>query len=148
MISFRRATEADIPNLLPLMTRFNEEELITFTPEKGKAGLEQLFHNHGWGFVIVADDEAELVAYALIAYGFDIEYGGRDAFLCELFVREDQRGTGLGKSMLEVAEAAARDHEVNALHLIVRGANTRAKGLYAKAGFVEDPRALMTKPLR
>lgn len=144
---FRRATEADIPAILPLMTRFNEEELITFTPDKGKTSLEALFHNHGWGFVMVADDEGELCAYALVAFSFDIEFGGRDAFLCELFVREDHRGSGLGRSMIEIAEQSARDEDVSALHLMVRRANERARGLYEKVGFVEDPRPLMTKPL-
>jgi len=144
---FRRATEADIAAILPLMTRFNEEEAIAFTAEKGQRGLEQLFHNHGCGFMLVADDEGELSAYALVAFGFDIEFGGRDAFLAELFVREDQRGTGLGKSMLEVAEQSARDEGVHAIHLVVRNENERAKGLYVKAGYVADPRPLMTKSL-
>ncbi|MFO0746730.1 MAG: GNAT family N-acetyltransferase [Myxococcota bacterium] len=144
---FRRATHADIPHIVPMMTTFNDEELIEFTPEKGASGLDALLHNPGWGFVLVAGEDDALTGYALIAYGFDIEFGGRDAFLCELFVAEPYRGTGLGRALLEAAEAQAKDHGVNALHLIVRQENARARGLYERRGFIVDPRLLMTKSL-
>ncbi len=146
-MTFRRATAADIDAILPLMVIFNEEELIAFTPEKGRGALERLMRHPEWGFVQVAEVEDALAGYALVAYGFDIEYGGRDAFLCELFVAPTHRGQRLGAALLEIAEAAAKDADVCALHLLVRNENTRAKGLYERRGFVQDARPLMTKSL-
>lgn len=145
--TFRRATASDVDAVLPMMEVFNVEEHIAFTRDKGRRALGELVRHPEWGFVLLAEVDAELVGYALVAYGFDIEYGGRDAFLCELFVARDHRGKGLGRALLEVAEAAAKDADVAALHLIVRHENHRAKGLYERSGFVVDPRALMTKPL-
>lgn len=145
---FRRATHADIPAIIPVMVRFNEEELIEFTPEKGTSSLATLLHNPSWGFVLVADAaDGSLAGYALVAFGFDVEYGGRDAFLCELMVAEAQRGTGLGRALLEAAESAAKAEGACALHLIVRRENARARGLYDRSGFAIDPRLLMTKKL-
>ncbi|MCC6621894.1 MAG: GNAT family N-acetyltransferase [Deltaproteobacteria bacterium] len=145
--TFRRASAGDIDAILPHMTVFNEEELIAFKPDKGRRALGELLRHPEWGFVLLAEVDESVVGYALVAYGFDIEYGGRDAFLCELFIAREHRAHGLGRSLLEVAEAEARDAEVSALHLLVRNENTRAKGLYERSGFVVDPRPLMTKPL-
>jgi len=145
--TLRRATAADIDAILPHMEVFNVEEHIDFTRDKGRRALGQLVRHPEWGFVLLAEVDADVVGYALVAYGFDIEFGGRDAFLCELFVARDHRGKGLGRALLEVAEAAAKDGDVAALHLLVRHENVRAKGLYERSGFVVDPRPLMTKPL-
>jgi len=146
-MTFRRASPSDIAAILPMMEVFNAEERIAFTLEKGRRGLEQLLAHPEWGFVQLAEVDDDVVGYALVAYGFDIEYGGRDAFLCELFVARDYRGKHLGQALLEVSEAAARDGDARALHLIVRNENVRAKNLYTKVGFEVDPRALMTKAL-
>lgn len=149
--TFRRATAGDIAAIVPLMARFNADELIAFDPERGARGLASLVGNPGWGFVLVPDDGggegAPIRGYALVAYGFDLEYGGRDAWLCELFVDAPARGTGLGKALIEAVERTVAAEGVSALHLIVRDENERARGLYVARGFEVDPRRVMSKVL-
>jgi diamine N-acetyltransferase len=80
-----------------------------------------------------------------VTIGYSIEFGGRDAFLDELFVSADSRGRGLGTRALEVAAEACREAGIVALHLEVDHANTAAQRLYRRHGFVDHDRYLMTR---
>jgi ribosomal protein S18 acetylase RimI-like enzyme len=82
-----------------------------------------------------------------VTFGFDLEYGGKDAFLTELWIVPDQRHRGLGRTALEAAEEYARQGGAHALHLLVRHDNSTARGLYQRAGYETEPRVVMTKRL-
>ena len=64
----------------------------------------------------------------------------------ELFVAAKHRGTGIGTQMLDLAEAASREHGARMLHLEVSYGN-RAVELYRRRGFVDHQRFLMSKRL-
>lgn len=145
--TFRFATAADVHAILPHMAVFNAEEQINFDPERGRRALTQLLAHPTWGFVLLAERDIVL-GYALVSFGFDIEFGGREAFLTELFVAREHRGRRIGQGLLDAVEGAAREAGASAIHLSVRVENVRAVGLYEKSGFVRDPRPLMTKSLR
>lgn len=81
----------------------------------------------------------------MITYGFDSEFGGRDAFVTELFVAPRARRSGLAEALLAEAEAESRRNQAGALHLLVLPENHVARALYAKAGFATSPRIMMTK---
>lgn len=99
--------------------------------------------------VLVARDRSsgETTGYSLATYGYDLEFGGRDAFITELFVEESVRGRGLGRRLLDATVQQLRERNVNAVHLMVRPDNARARSLYLGRGFREAPRILMTKRL-
>lgn len=68
----------------------------------------------------------------------------------DLAVREDARGQGVGRRLLEAVEARARELGCCKLTLEVRGDNTRARALYDGFGFGDDPgvsHAFLAKPL-
>jgi ribosomal protein S18 acetylase RimI-like enzyme len=88
------------------------------------------------------------IGYAILTYGFDFEFGGREAFLTELFITPRHRGRGLGHELLGAVERFARDNGVLAIHLIVRKENPQAQRLYRRNDFHFDPRLLMTKALK
>ncbi len=73
--------------------------------------------------------------------------GGLCLLLDELYVREPQRGKGLGRRALEFAEAFARQATCGALRLEVHDVNERAKDLYRRQGILDDRRSVFTKPL-
>jgi ribosomal protein S18 acetylase RimI-like enzyme len=97
--------------------------------------------------VLVFEVDAKAAGYAIVTWGYDLEYGGRDAFLTELFVRPAQRGRGIGHQALAAAEDAARAGGAHALHLLVRHDNAEALRLYDRAGYRTEARAVMTKDL-
>jgi ribosomal protein S18 acetylase RimI-like enzyme len=80
-----------------------------------------------------------------VTFNWDLEFGGRDAFLTELYLVASARGTGLGTHALRAIERASVALDVKALHLLVRPENTVARRLYAAAGYVSPPRLLLGK---
>jgi diamine N-acetyltransferase len=97
------------------------------------------------GHVWLISYEGEAVGSLVLTLGYSLEYGGRDAFIDEVYIRESHRGQGIGQHALTFAENVCRSLGVRALHLEVERENTTAHGLYRKAGFVDHDRYLMTK---
>lgn len=143
----RVATLDDVPALLALMAPFNEHEHIPYDPAKVEPALVRLLSDPSIGLVRVLGPSDDVEGYVILAYGFDLEFAGRDAFVTELFVRDSSRGQGLADVLLEAAERDARAAGVKALHLMVRPENTRAYRIYGARGFERVPRDLLTKKL-
>jgi ribosomal protein S18 acetylase RimI-like enzyme len=96
--------------------------------------------------VWVIEDAGAQLGYAIVTFGFDLEFGGRDAWLTELWVDEAARGRGAGSAALALLEPELRAHDVRAYHLQVRAEN-RALRLYERAGFTRVPRLILTRRL-
>lgn len=144
---FRPATSSDVPAILDMMEDFNRLEHIPWQRGPGEAPLRTLIGAPALGVVHVGQIEEPLLGYFILTWGFDLEWGGRDAFLTELYLRPEVRGAGRGRVALDAALATARAHDARAMHLMVRTDNTPALQLYRAAGFVAPPRVLMTRPL-
>jgi ribosomal protein S18 acetylase RimI-like enzyme len=76
-----------------------------------------------------------------------MQYGGRDAFIDDLYVLPSHRGRGVGSALFDACERACKGLGVRALHLGVRPTN-RAAALYRRLGFREQEHRLMTKSLK
>ena len=81
----------------------------------------------------------------VLAFGYSLEYHGRDAFLDEFFIEEDYRGKGHGKKMLTRAENAAKKLGIKAIHLEVTRHNDPVIPFYKREGFQDHDRYLMIK---
>jgi ribosomal protein S18 acetylase RimI-like enzyme len=143
----RHANDADVPALLEQMQPFNEGERIPWKPERTDRALRHLLGHPELGFVLVAVEPERLLGYVIVTYNYDLEWGGRDAFVTELWVVAEARGAGLGPRLLQAVEQHARAADVFALHLVVRPENEGARRLYEREGFELVPRVMMTKPL-
>lgn len=146
-MQFRPATSLDVPLILDMMEDFNRLESIPWRRGPGEAPLRTLLASPGLGFVGVGARGDALLGYFILTWGFDLEWGGRDAFLTELYLREEVRGAGHGEHAIAAALATARRHGARAVHLMVRPDNEPAVRLYRRAGFAAPPRVLMTRPL-
>lgn len=78
-----------------------------------------------------------MIGYVAISFGFSIEFGGRDAFIDEIFVSSEYRGSGYGREALALMKAEVARHDIKALHLEVTRTNKRAQQLYRSLGFSE-----------
>lgn len=145
-MTFRRATGEDVPALLALHERFYREEGYPYDHAAMERALRELLAHPMFGRVFVTGDPP--VGYLLVTFGFSVEFGGRDAFVDELYVVESARGQGLGSLALQVAEEACREAGIQALHLEVEHENSRARALYERSGYVAHERHLMTKRFR
>ena len=143
----RPATIDDLDELLTMMADFNAIEAIPFDRDTFAPRLRQLVGDRALGGVLVFNVDGSAAGYAVVTWGWDLEFGGRDAFLTELYVAGARRGQGVGRAGLGAAEAFAHAGGANALHLLVRHENAPARSLYAAAGWKTQPRLIMTKLL-
>jgi ribosomal protein S18 acetylase RimI-like enzyme len=143
----REPTPADLPALLSLMQPFNEHEGIAWDRARTEQAVGPLLGASALGFVLVADRGDRLLGYVVVTFNYDLEWGGRDAFVTELWVEHELRHAGIGRALLRAAEDRARAQGVLALHLVVRPENEAARRLYAREGFEPVPRVMLTKVL-
>jgi GNAT superfamily N-acetyltransferase len=144
----RPATPGDLEALHAMRREFYADDGSAFADGVARAALAELLAQPAWGRVwVLADDEAggAPAGFAILAFGFSLEFHGRDAFVDELYLRAPYRGRGLGALALAALEDAAREAGVRALHLEVDPANDRALALYDRWGFRRHARTLMTK---
>jgi GNAT superfamily N-acetyltransferase len=129
------------------MREFYAGEKLPFDEGVLRHALGQLWDEplHGGAWIARAGDE--VVGYGVLCCGFSLEYGGRDAFVDELFVRPGWRDRGIGGLLLDAMEVSCRDRGIAALHLEVDDDNPDGKRLYLRRGFVDHARHLMTKRL-
>jgi len=96
-------------SLLDLMERFYAEERYPFDRDEARAALEPFLGDPTLGRAWLFRDGGAAVGYFVFTLGWSLEYGGRDAFVDELFVSLSHRGRGLGRRALEVIEEACRE---------------------------------------
>ena len=129
------------------MRQFYRESAFSMQPERAKAAFQQLTDNPALGRVWICEQNKAAVGYIVLTLGFSMEYGGRDAFVDDLFVRPEDRGKGLGRQLLGTLIGECVRIGVRALHLEVGRANQRAHALYRAHGFADNDRQLLTLKL-
>lgn len=147
----RPAGERDVPALLRMMEDFNRLEGIPWQRERVEPALRRLVGDPSLGAVVVIEaisDERAACGYAVLTYGYDLEFGGRDGYLTEMYVTTEHRGQGIGSAALQRVVELARERGVRALHLTVYPDNAPAVAAYRRAGFRESPRLFMTRVLQ
>ena len=144
---FRAALRADVPAMLAHQRDYYAAEGYAFDETAARGALDGLLGDANRGRVGVLDDAGVVVGSLAVTFGWSLEYQGRDAFVDELYVAASHRGRGLGRMAMTLAEDACRAAGVRALHLEVERANTHARALYERTGFVDRERLLMTRRL-
>jgi len=142
----RVATLADLPELLPRTLALNAHEGITIAPDVLEAALRLLLGDASLGAAWLIEDAGAVCGYALTTYCFDLEFGGREAWMTEIWIDEPARGRGIATAALARLDGELRARGVRALHLQVRPENP-AMRLYDRSGFERSPRVVMTRRL-
>ena len=100
-------------------------------------------HVRAW----IIEDGETVAGYLILTIGFSMQYGGRDGFLDELFLKDAYRGKGLGRQVMAFLETQVKRLGFHYLHLEVVKANERARRLYESLGWEETGCLLMSKRL-
>jgi ribosomal protein S18 acetylase RimI-like enzyme len=150
-VPLRVAQPSDAARLLPMMADFNAGEGISLDERALRPALDRLLRDPSLGRVwFIVDRKCrpdEIVGYAVLTFGYDLEFAGHDGFLTEIYVAPRARGAGRGRSALAAIESAAGALGIRAVHLMVRLENTTARGLYESAGYQSPPRLFLSKRL-
>jgi ribosomal protein S18 acetylase RimI-like enzyme len=146
-ITWREASAGEAPLLVELMREFYASDYLSFEEGRARRALDELLADRELGRVWLIETAGQPVGYLVLAFGFSLEFGGRDAFVDELYVRPGFAGRGLGRATLAFVEREARASGVRTLLLEVRAGNDRARLVYERAGFVDRNNGLMMKEL-
>jgi ribosomal protein S18 acetylase RimI-like enzyme len=146
VLSLRPATLADLAELTPRTLALNAHEGIVIDPAVLGAALERLLCDPGLGGAWLVERDRVPIGYAIVTFGYDLEFGGRDAYLTELWIDPPARGDGAGGAALALLDPELRARGVRALHLQVRPDNPALR-LYERSGFAASPRVTMTRRL-
>lgn len=144
-LCFQAANPSDLTILLELMQEFYAYESRPFQRSRAKTALQQLLTQASLGQVYLAIVNGEVAGYIALTFGFSLEFGGRDAFIDELYLKESYRGQSIGRKTLEFVTEQCQIQQIQALHLEVDLENQRARTTYEKAGFQIRTSNLMSK---
>jgi GNAT superfamily N-acetyltransferase len=108
------------------------------------AALELLAHP-SLGRAWLIEHEGHPVGHVVLSFGFDLEFGGRQATITELFLAPASRSRGLGRATLHFIENVLRGHGIGALELQVERDNVEARAFYEHVGFEASARLPLSK---
>jgi GNAT superfamily N-acetyltransferase len=147
-LSIAQATAADLETLLELMRHMQEDDPWSepFHEATVLANLDELLQHPVHGVFYIVREASALIGYLVICFDYSLEYRGKGAWIDELFVEAAHRGKGIGTQLLDLAEAASREHQAKFLHLEVTHGNPAIE-LYRRRGFLDHERYLMSKVL-
>jgi GNAT superfamily N-acetyltransferase len=143
--TFRLAGPADLDLLLIFNREFCALDQHPFDEVTLRPALDQLLRDHSLGRVWLIQDGAQAIGYLVLAFGYSLEYRGRDAFVDEIYIRESHRRHGIGTQAFAFLEQECQALSVRALHLEVEHRNAGAQQFYSTVGFHDQERHLMTR---
>jgi ribosomal protein S18 acetylase RimI-like enzyme len=146
--TIRAAGLETIPDLLGLMREYYAYDHLDFEEEVALLALRELLSDKALGRIWLIRHDSVPIGYVVLTFGYSLKFGGRDAFLDELYIQESFRGRGIGTKTLALVEAAAKSTGIRALHLEVERENRRAQRFYRSQGFEDREHfRLMSKRL-
>ena len=137
------AGPGDLDRLAALVAAFHTEAGLDSSQETRRAGLAPLLDGIPHGAAYLIGPARAPVGYAIISFGWSVEFGGMDAFLDEIYLRPPVRGRGIASETLQALPAALAGAGVRAMHLEVDRDNDPARRLYTRAGFTPRERYLL-----
>ncbi|MEO7715575.1 MAG: GNAT family N-acetyltransferase [Capsulimonas sp.] len=141
------ASPADIDTLLPMIAQLYAHEHIPFNDAVLRPAVASLLTDSALGFICLMRADEAPAGYLITTFGYDIEFGGRQATITDVYVQPEFRRQGVAAAALRFAEQTCRERGVRALELQVSDGNTAARDAYKKFGFVTPGRFVMNKRL-
>ena len=133
----RAAVPADVPVVVELIrelaTYEREPDAAVATPDLLDAAL---FGAAPAVFCHVAEEDGEVVGFALWFLNFSTWLGRHGIYLEDLYVRPEHRGSGHGKALLTTLVDIARERGYGRVEWAVLDWNEPAQGFYRSLGAV------------
>jgi GNAT superfamily N-acetyltransferase len=142
---FVLARSDDVDVIIPMMRAFYAIDAYPFDEAVARRAVDDLVRDSALGRIWLIRLGDAPIGYIVLTFGYSLEFHGRDAFLDELFIAEEQRGRGVGTAALRFLDATCPGLGVHTLHLEVERHNAAAQALYRRFGFHDSDRYLMNK---
>jgi len=138
-----RAGMGDLPLLLELIREFYAVDHHGYDEARLRACLPPLLEGDEHGVIWMIGKPAQ--GYAVIAWGYSLESGGRDALIDEIYLRS--RNAGLGTAALRAIIDDCRARGLRRMFLETESHNAQVRRFYARAGFEQDDSVWMSRSL-
>ena len=148
LVSFRPCGPKDHKALLKLIVAYYRFDKISYNLNSLSRGLDTLLRNLSLGQAWLMENHKKPVGYTLLTYNFDLEYGGIEGMLTEVYVEKRFRNRGVGTLALYEVEDYCRERNIRTVELQVLNHNKHAETFYRKAGFRVLPRKVMIMEVR
>jgi GNAT superfamily N-acetyltransferase len=133
--SLQPATIEDKDIILDFVRQYHTYDGVPFDERVTESALLPLLQQSDAGRLWLIQLDGSTIGYVAMCFGYSIEFGGRDAFVDEMFILAEFRGKGIGRKVLEAVRSRAKALGVKALHLEVDRGNERAINLYRSLGY-------------
>ena len=143
MTSFKPLEIIDISTITQMMQDFYAIDNYPIDVEVAKNLFQEFISNEHLGKSWLIYSENEIVGYIILTFIFSFEYGGKIAFVDELFIKETARGKGIGKEAIQFIQAEVPKLSLKLLYLEVEPHNENAQKLYLAHDFELHNRKLM-----
>jgi GNAT superfamily N-acetyltransferase len=117
----------------------DDPESNFMTEAKISLTFQTLARHPDYGTVLVFEQQAQIIGYAILINFWSNEYGGIVVTIDELLVIPAFRGQGIGSAFIQYL-IDTKYHSFVALKLEVLPYNTRALKLYESLGFAQEDR--------
>jgi GNAT superfamily N-acetyltransferase len=133
----RIAEKKDVASIFSLIKELAEYEKLSDQISTSESQLENtLFGDENFVEILVAEVEGIIVGYALFFKNFSTFLGKKGIYLEDLYVRQNMRGMGIGKTLLEKIIAIAKQRNYGRVEWSVLDWNQSAIDFYKKIGAV------------
>jgi ribosomal protein S18 acetylase RimI-like enzyme len=99
------------------------------------------------GQMWIMHDGARAIGYVAFSFYYDVEFGGREGVITDLFIRSADRRRGLGARLLATVDDYCRSAGIRSMELQVIRGNRAAEAFYRKHGFKQLARNIMAREL-
>ncbi|HXD91169.1 MAG TPA: GNAT family N-acetyltransferase [Candidatus Binataceae bacterium] len=144
-IAIRPARLTDRAELLALIRAYYRFDHIRFNARTIAPALDKLLRSRSFGRVWIMCDGARPAGYVVLTFNFDLEFGGLEGLVTDLFVDARYRGRGLGRRALDIVDNYCRARGIGMVELQVEDENVEAQAFYRKLGFKQLSRIVMTR---
>jgi len=139
-LHIRRATEADFPRLVEMITAlaaFNDDQAVIRLDDLRR----DLLGPSSWLVVIVASIHTSLIGYAALCPLVRLQFGQRGMDIHHLFVEAAHRGQGVGKALIQASFQEAQALGCSYAKISTSASNHAAQNVYWANGFeIEEVR--------
>ena len=144
MTTFKPLEIVDIEIITQMMQEFYAIDNYPMDIEVAKTLFQEFITNEHLGKSWLIYTENGIVGYIILTFIFSFEYGGKIAFVDELFIKETARGKGFGKEAIQFIQGEVPKLSLKLLYLEVEPHNENAQKLYLAHDFELHNRKLMT----
>ena len=135
-VTIASASVADIPELIDLLAvLFSIEQDFSPDPDKQRRGLAALLASPTGHIAIARDTASRAVGMATAQLVISTAEGAPSAWIEDVVVREDFRGKGLGRALLDAVLDWARSRGAVRTQLLADLDNAPALAFYERVGW-------------